>query len=514
MYRAQAQMARMRMRGMRRSSILGPLLLIGFGVVALLVQTHRLPPPMVWDWYLRWWPLLLVAAGVVLLAEWSWDQYRMRDGETLPYRRSFGTGVIALVFLLVLTGVVGTQIHRYGAGPGLLDQLQWGPDNLDQLFGDKHESDQTLELPMSPGAALTVTVPHGDVSVSGTSDDGKVHLALHKQVYAHSDSDAETKARELSPVTNDFGSGLTIAVPKVDGTQADLVVTVPAGTAVTITSDHGDIHVASIKAAVSATANHGDIELTAISGPATAHINNGRSSLAARSLGSGLSVEGHAQDVSLTDVTGPVSLHGEFFGTTHLEHIAGTLHFHTSRTDLQLARLDGSVEISPRMNIDVNQVVGPFVLTTSNRNINLDRVSGDISVTNKNGTIDVTAAPVLGQLTLTSRNGSVKAVLPEHAGFTVQATTSNGDITSDFGLASQGSESHRSMSGTVGAGGPVVRIATTNGDVTLSKGDIAPLPAVAPVAPKLSVVPPAAPVVSGGHTKRKPAAEPGEAAGK
>jgi len=39
----------------------------------------------------------------------------------------------------------------------------------------------------------------GDVTVTGTSDDGRVHIALHKQVFARSDSDAESRAQQLVP---------------------------------------------------------------------------------------------------------------------------------------------------------------------------------------------------------------------------------------------------------------------------------------------------------------------------
>jgi len=101
----------------------------------------------------------------------------------------------------------------------------------------------------------------------------------------------------------------------------------------------------------------------------------------------------------------------------------------------------------------VDQAVGPFALTTSNRNIRLDRIAGDVAVTDRNGTIELTAAPPLGAITLEDRNGSVKLILPEHAGFSVQANTSNGNIDTDFPLSIQGSENHKSVNGTVGAGG-------------------------------------------------------------
>jgi DUF4097 and DUF4098 domain-containing protein YvlB len=485
--RAQQQQIRYQMRGMRRGSVLGPLLLIAVGVLFLLVETSRLNLSRFWEWYGHWWPMLLVAAGIVLLAEWTFDQFHLRDPQRPPYRRSVGFGVFLLLFFLVLAGVIGHHItagERWDNGGWHFDQ-----ENLDEFFGDKHESDQTLDLAFPVGGSVAVVNPRGDVTIDGTSDDGRIHIAEHKQVYAHSDPDADSKTRQLSPAVAREGAAVSVNIAALDGASADLVLTVPAAAAIQVNANRGDIHVASIKAPVVVTANHGDIELFAITGPATAHINNGGSSISAHSMGSGIAIEGHASDVTLSEIAGAVSITGEFFGTTHLEHINGSVHLHTSRTDLQIARLDGEVESVPNEDLMVDQAVGPFALTTSNRNIRLDRIAGDVAVTDRNGTIELTAAPPLGAITLEDRNGSVKLILPEHAGFSVQANTSNGNIDTDFPLSIQGSENHKSVNGTVGAGGSLLRITTTNSDISIDKGTVLPLPPLPPAPPKLTLAP-------------------------
>ncbi len=492
--RAQRQQVRYQMRGMRRGSVLGPLLLITVGVLFLLVETSRLNLSRFWEWYGHWWPMLLVAAGIVLLAEWTFDQFHLRDPERPPYRRSTGFGVFLLLFFLVLAGVIGHHITdgvRWDNGGWHID-----PENLDEFFGDKHESDQTMDLAFPAGGSVAVVNPRGDVTIDGTSDDGRIHIAEHKQVYAHSDPDADSKAQQLSPAVAREGAAVSINIAALDGASADLVLTVPAAAAIRVNANRGDIHVASIKAPVAVTANHGEIELSAITGAASAHINNGGSSISAHSMGSGISIEGHASDVRLSEIAGAVSITGEFFGTTHLEHISGSVHLHTSRTDLQIARLDGEVESVPNEDLMVDQAVGPFALTTSNRNISLDRIAGDVAVTDRNGTIELTAAPPLGAITLQDRNGSVKLVLPEHAGFSVQANTSNGNIDTNFPLSIQGSENHKSVNGTVGAGGPLLRITTTNSDISIDKGTVLPLPPLPPAPPKLTLAP--------GQTPRAP----------
>jgi len=493
-YRAQREQMRYQMRGMRRGSVLGPILLIAIGVVFLLIQSGRLDHSQFWSWYGHWWPLLLVAAGCAVLAEWAVDQYLLRDPQRPQYRRSLGGGVVVLLLFLVFSGLIASNIHDYPSGysrlfPGMhIDQ-----DAIDEFFGDKHESDQNIDLAFSAGNSLAVVNPRGDVTISGTSDDNRIHIAIHKQIYSRSDSEADSKAQHLTPATNMEGSTLNLTMPSTEGARADLVITVPPTAATTVTANHGDIHVTSIKAAVAATANHGDVELSAISGLATVHVNSGGSSISARDVDGGVSIQGHAEDITLADVTGPVSINGEFFGTTHLEHINGGVHFHTSRTDFQLARLDGEIEMSPDANLSADQVLGPVVLTTHGRNIRLDRVAGDIAVTNRSGTIDIVAAPVIGNITIENRNGPIKVTLPEHANFSVQADTSDGDMFTDFSLPTSSSGNHKTISGAVGSGGATVHLTTTNADISILKGDVAPVPPTPPAPPKITLAPAAVP---------------------
>ena len=508
-FRAQRQQMRYQMLGMRRSSILSPILLVAIGVVFLLIESGRVDRSRFWGWYGHWWPMLLVAAGLVALVEWLVDQQVLRDPRQPRYRRSLGGGVFVLMLFFVISGVIAGGIHEFPSGYSkLFPGTHFGPDTLDEIFGDKHESDQTMDLAFNPGTSLSVVNPRGDVTISGTSDDNRIHIAVHKQVYASSDSEADRKAQDLVPATITSGFSLSVNMPAMDGARADLVIQVPTAAATTVTANRGDVHVTSIKAPVGVTANRGDIELSAISGPVTTHINSMSSSISAHSLDGGITIQGHAEDITLADVTGPVSISGEYFGTTLLQHINGSVHFHTSRTDFQLARLDGQVEISPDSNLSADQVMGPVVLTTRERNITLDRVAGDIAVTNRNGAIDLTAAPALGNITIEDRTGNIRLVVPEKAGYSLQAGTTNGNIESDLPLSASNSDHEKSLSGTVGGGGPTLRITTTNGDISVNKADVQPLPPTAPVAPKITLAPPVTPPSAKPPAAPKPPATP------
>ena len=483
MYRAQ-------MRGLRRSSIVGPLLVIAVGVVFLLMQIGRIPPGVLWSWYGRWWPLLLIGIGVIRLAEWAVDQAALRNADPVAMRprRVLGGGVIFLLVVLASTGLVFSAVRNHGDvmfGHG----FSINQDNLDEFLGDKHESDQTLAQACPENASVSIENPRGDVSVSGTSDDGQIHISAHKEIFTRSDSEAESKARQLSPRIDANGSSLSVMMPPMEGGRADLTVTLPASAALTVNANRGDVRLRSFKAAVAVTANHGDVDLVGISGPVSGHINNGDSSFTAHAVTGSISIEGRGKDLTLSDMSGPVAMSGEFFGTTHLEHIRGPIRFHTSRTDFQLARLDGEVEISPNADLSADQVAGPVTLNTRNRNITLERVSGDLAVTNHNGSVDLTMAPPVGNVTVENRNGSVNVTMPNDAGFVVQADTQNGDLENEFSLPNGGGENHPSVSGTVNKGGPLLRVSTSQGDISLKKGSIAPLPPLPPMPPKLTALP-------------------------
>jgi hypothetical protein len=491
MLRAQREAYRYQTRSLRRSSILGPLVLITVGIIFLAVQTGHLQGYRLWEWYGRFWPFLLVGAGVVMLLEWAYDQRTQSDPTQPRYRRRVGGGVFTLLVLLAFTGVVLSGV-RDGGRTRLFNGWNINQDNWDEFMGDKHESDQTLAQAFPAGATLLVNNPRGDVTISGTSDDNQIHVSVHKEVYTRSDSDAEAKAQRLSPNLNVNGSSVTLSVPAMEGARADLTVTLPATAATTVMANHGNVKITAIKAPVVITANHGDIELSAITGDITTRINNSGSDLSAHSVTGSLTVEGHSHDSTISDLSGPLTMRGEFFGDAHFERIRGPIKFHTSRTDFQLARLDGQIDISSNAALSTSEAVGPLTLTTHSRNITLDRISGDVSVTNRNGSVDITSAPPLSNVTVENRNGSVSITVPEGSNFAYQFDATNGDIQSDFSqIKSTEEDSHKNaVSGTIGKGGPLLRVTTSQGDISLKKASIMPLPPMPPMPPKLTALPP------------------------
>ena len=225
--KAQRDQWKMYWHGQRRTSIVGPLLLISVGLIFFLIHSGRVSAVGFYNWYGHWWPLLLIAVGLLRLAEWAIDRSRAPQ-DAPPMRYTMGGGVVSLLILLAVVGLA-THSMDWHADRNGLQFFGFRGNGMDHLFGQKHEEDApALMRDVSSTGSLSIDSPHGDVTVSGTSDDGKIHLSVHKQVYTNSDDTATQRLAELTPVFDGSTDSLSLRVPATQGGSADIVLLVPA----------------------------------------------------------------------------------------------------------------------------------------------------------------------------------------------------------------------------------------------------------------------------------------------
>ncbi|SEG70604.1 Putative adhesin [Bryocella elongata] len=513
-YQARMQRAQWRVqrRALRRRSIVGPLVLVLLGVLFLLAQGGRISWGQLIEWYGRWWPIVLIAAGMILLLEWALDHSREDEqGQPAP-GRILGAGVVLLLMCMAAVGIglrysnMGMEWRNHWFGPG------W--TGLAQAVGDEHDSDSSNDHEIAQDGSLVIRSPHGDVTVTGTSDDGKIHVSTHKHVWAWQDSDAQAREQELEPSFSGSNSHVILTIASTNAGQADITIEVPETTTVTVEANRGAVNVSSLHATVEVTSNHGNVDLGDITGSVSLHMNNDDGSLNGHDITGTVTLEGHAGDITLTDVGGPVSLQGDFFGTTHVERVRNDLRFATSRTQFEAQRVDGTVEISGGSNGDLegHEILGPVVLKTRNRNITLERLQGSVSVTNRNGDVNITQAPPLASVQVDNSHGSVNVGLPEGQGFSLSASTRHGDLENDFDVAETTSGDRKILTGSVSGGGPAVTLTTTDGDVTVRKTSVEPLAPPPPPAPPAVPALPARPARPAKPARPAPEAKPAPAA--
>ncbi len=482
--RALRYQLRAQRRSLRRGSLVGPLIILGVGVMFLLAEMGRTSWAQSLDWYSRWWPAVLIAAGVVLLLEWFIDQQR---GDEIGHERVLGGSVVFLLILLAFAGLASRTV-QYG--------LTWrdhtfgdGYHKLDYLLGDRHDADTSTTSPLAKATTLVISNPHGDVTVTGSSSDGQVHVNVHTQTYAWKDSDVDRKTKQLQPTFSSEDGVLKLSINSVDGGEADLTITVPHDAPLTVQADHGDVNVSEMAAPVTISANRGDVDVSGIDGSVTLHMNDDDGSVTLHSIHGGATVEGHSGDIDISDVTGSLTLQGDFFGSTELARINGPIHFTTTRTQFSAARLDDEFNVD-KDSLNASELLGPVVLKAENKNITLDRIQGSADVSNRNGSVELTHAPPLSTISIQNQHGSVDLGLPGGVGFTLNAQTRNGDMENDFDLSPVDNNDVHTLRGSIGGGGPAVTITTTDGDVTVRRSTVAPLPPAAPAPPRITLTPP------------------------
>jgi DUF4097 and DUF4098 domain-containing protein YvlB len=456
-WHAQRMYYRSYWRGWRRPTFVGPVILLAIGVLALLMETGRLDPPQFWDWYAHWWPLLLIGLGGVLLVEYLLDWSRPGVGH-----RPAG-GLVWLVILLVFLG----WVSRNGR---LVGPFAWqfsDGNNFFNWMGPEHDNDLQMNYALASAKPIvTINDPRGDVTL-GASSDGQLHISAHQVVHRNSTEEAQRIFDELKPKVDLSSGGAVVTVSEKDGASVDLTVQIPAASAVNVTAKHGDV-IADGLASVQVTDNRGDVKLDNIGGDAQVHMNHG--DFSAHAVQGQLLIDGSGNDVTLSEVQGSAAVNGEFFGDIHLEQIGGAVHYHSSRTSLDIPHLAGELTLDSG-NLNVSKASGPVQISAKSKDIELTQIAGDANIEDSDGDVNLVTAAPLGNVQVTDRTGDVVVTMPEHAGFSVTGTASSDeDVHTDFPLRITTSGDQQTLQGTVGNGAVQLQLHAEHGDLELRKG--------------------------------------------
>ena len=452
----------------RRRSLAGPLVLIAIGVFFLLKTAHLINGAVLHHWFAHWWPVLLIFWGVIRLAEYYSD---LHSG--YPPRR-MGGGAVFLLILFIIVGLGATQA----------DKVDWGKvrENMDidndsdianWFGGQTFTFNHTLEHPLpAANGTLRVLNDYGDVTVNSW-DNSDVKVDVTKKVHADDNSQASKDDDRTQPTISVEGNTVTVNANTSGAggntsVRSDLQIWVPAGVAVDVATRKGDITVRERNANVKASDSKGDIALSDIKGDVELE-QRSKGDVKIERVSGNVNVTGQVNDSTITDVSGDVKLTGDYYGDMQLSKLAKGFSFRSSRTDLQMAKLDGDLHMDPG-DLRASEVTGPVRLMTKATDIHLDGVSGEVHVENAtSGDVEVHTNK-LGPIEITNENGSVNVIVPPKAGFQADLHTKNGDISSDFsGLKTETQNGESRTTGSVGSGGPTVKVSNQHGDVDLRK---------------------------------------------
>lgn len=121
--------------------------------------------------------------------------------------------------------------------------------------------------------------------------------------------------------------------------------------------------------------------------------------------------------------------------------------------------------------LDIDGVDSEVVARTVNGSITARSNGGPVSAKTTNGSLTIRTGQLGNErLEYSTVNGQITLEMPSGTNADIELHTVNGSISTDFPLTIEGRFNNRSVRGSVGKGGPLVRLSTVNGSISLRKG--------------------------------------------
>ena len=474
-------------------SIAGPVVLIVIGVLFLFGTMGILEWHGLGSLFARFWPALLILWGVLKLVEY---EQAKRSGQPT---RGIGVGGVFLMLFLIGAGLIATQASRVD-WKNLGDHVELGDnEGLDEIFsGPTFDYSDELSQEIPAGASLKVLDDRGAITIN-VADGKTMKVSVRKKVRAEKEADADSYNSKTQPHITVADKVVTLdAYTHAAGDHSvatDMDIYVPRNTDLVIVSRRGGVTINGMSGSVDVTNQHGEVSLNDHTGNAVLNIE--QSSARAEHVKGDVTIQGRANEVSIEDVDGTVHLNGEFQESVQLVRVSKTVSFHSSRTDMEFAHLDGRLDLDSG-DLRADSLSGPMHLKTRSKDISLEGLSGDLRLEDENGSVEV-GLHKPGNIQIDNRKGDVQVTIPPNTAIKVEARTREGEIQSDFEeIKVEGHERESSASGSIGTNGPKLVMNCDKGQIEIRKGTVA---TVAPVAP----APPAMPEKPGKPAKALPA---------
>jgi DUF4097 and DUF4098 domain-containing protein YvlB len=444
----------------RPRSIFGPLVLITIGVLFLLRSTGMIASQSFRTWFAHYWPVLLIIWGAVKLIEHIWARQR---GEPTP-RLGGGSVVFLIFFIMFASGFSRTVDWNWS---NLRSDWGMDPDWGDWGFGNRYEFTDNFAQPLAGGSQIKILCNQGDITVSA-SEDNQAHAVVHKVLRTDSQSSADHLNETTHPKFTQQGSIWLLDLTGGDFERArfDLDLQLPRQIALSLVTRRGNLSVTQREGNVDLDTNHGNASVDQVKGYATLHVHG---DVTVKDVTGNVQVEGTVDDGDIADVKGALDFNAGYNGSVQLARISQGLHLKSVRTDLQLAKLDGEMELS-NGELRGSSISGPVKLSTSSNEVHLEDVSGDIAVENRNKVVEIKPKAPLGTIDISNVHSGIELDLPENAGFRLDAQSTGGKIdVNDFSVNVDNRGDDATARGTVGKNGPDIRLRSNRGTIQIRK---------------------------------------------
>jgi hypothetical protein len=159
-------------------------------------------------------------------------------------------------------------------------------------------------------------------------------------------------------------------------------------------------------------------------------------------------------------------------GAIAIERAGAEVSASTGNGEIKIGETTGRVDASTgNGDVQVAGANGPVTVSTGNGRVDVRTARGGVSASTGNGDVDVRigALPIDGDMKFSTGSGGIRIALPSEFNGRIDATTGNGSLRSDFDIAIVGRLDAHHVRGTIGSGGPLLRLVTGNGEIELRK---------------------------------------------
>jgi DUF4097 and DUF4098 domain-containing protein YvlB len=285
-----------------------------------------------------------------------------------------------------------------------------------------------LDVQSGSGSIEVRTGPGGAVHVHG-----RIRAGMGRWISVGSESTADRVRRlESNPPIEQAGN--TIRIGQRDrswnwnGISVSYDVTVPAGTRVKAASGSGDLTIGDVAGPVHASTGSGSIRVGRV-----------------------------AEEVETRTGSGDIEVNGS--KSLNAETGSGSIRANAVRGSVAVRSGSGDISVA-------QEAAGNASLGTGSGSITLTGARGSVRVGTGSGDV-IVEGTTIGEWDVSASSGSVRLRLPARAAFDLEAHTGSGSIDTSLPVSMAGRQSKRELRGTVGGGGPLVRVSTSSGDIEI-----------------------------------------------
>jgi DUF4097 and DUF4098 domain-containing protein YvlB len=195
-----------------------------------------------------------------------------------------------------------------------------------------------------------------------------------------------------------------------------------------------------------------------------------RGSLTARDIKGSIDVDGRGSDIQVSDITGQLSVRGEYSGAMEFSNVAQGVRFNSSRTDLEIQKLPGRLDMTLGA-LTINTPGGLVTVSTRNKDVRVEDFAEKVQIVNRGASVELrtTRLPLRG-IEVENHSGPIDIAIPAKSEFQIDATTRRGEIDVDFpDLPVERVDDVRSVKGKVGQAGAIIKLTTSYGTISLRK---------------------------------------------